>query len=125
MNTDVLSRPLPSQHQRVARMPRVVPPQAVGLALATLEAVLGRRGLHQVRPWLSTSAFRQLVAHVDSGRFERSVLGGLRLQMPTPSAVEASARILVDERWLACTLRLDHEETWQCSDFMVLGVHTS
>ena len=99
----------------------VPPPQAVRLALATLEALLGRRGLHQLRPWLSRSAFLQLVAHVDSGIFEHSVLGKLRAQMPTPFAVEANARISVDARWLACTVRLDRAEQWQCSDLAVLG----
>ncbi len=97
------------------------PPQAVGLALATLEALLGRRGLHQLRPWLSRRAFLQLVAHVDSGIFDRSVLGRLRTQMPTPLAVEATARISLDARWLACTVRLDRAEHWQCSDLTVLG----
>ena len=96
------------------------PPQAVGLAIATLEALLGRRGLHQLRPWLSRCAFLQLAALVDSGIFDRSVLGRLRTQMPTAFAVEATARISLDTRWLACTVRLDRAEHWQCSDLRVL-----
>ncbi len=97
------------------------PAQAVGLALATLEALLGRRSLHQLRPRLSRAAFLQLVGHVDSGIFDRSVLGRLRTQMPTPIAVEATARISVNARWLAVTVRLDRAEHWQCSDLTVLG----
>lgn len=97
------------------------PAQAVGLAVATLEALLGRRGLHQLRPRLSRAAFVQLVGHVDSGLFDRSVLGRLRTQMPTPIAVEATARISVNARWLAVTVRLDRAESWQCSDLTVLG----
>ncbi len=99
----------------------IVPPQALRLALATLEALLGRRALYQLRPWLTRSAFLQLTAHVDSGMFDRSVLGALRTQMPTPHAVEATARISVHARWLACTVRLDRAQQWQCSDLTVLG----
>ena len=91
------------------------------LALATLEALLGRRGLHQLRPWLSQAAFIQLVGHVESGLFDHSVLGRLRAQMPTPLAVEATARISVDQRWLACTVRLDRSENWRVSDMTVVG----
>lgn len=98
-----------------------MPPQAVGLARATLEALLGRRGLHQLRPWLSQTAFLHLARHVDSGLFAHSVLGRLRTQMPTPLAMEASARISVDQRWLVCTVRLDLTDRWVCSDLMVLG----
>lgn len=128
MNTGTATRLVPADfNARIlaptgTALPRsAAPPQAVGLAMATLEALLGRRGLHQLRPWLTRSAFLQLVTHVDSGIFERSVLGRLRTQMPTPFAVEATARISVDARWLACTVRLDRAEQWQCSDLAVLG----
>ena len=98
-----------------------MPPQALGLALATLEALLGKRGLHQLRPWLSEPAFLHLSHHVDSGVFSRSVLGRLRTQMPNARAMEASARISVGQRWLVCTVRLDLQDRWRCSDLMVLG----
>lgn len=131
MKTETLTRPvagiLASQIPPMSKtvpLRSAAPPEAVRLALATLEALLGRRGLHQLRPRLSHSAFLQLVAHVDSGIFDRSVLGRLRTQMPTPSAVEATARISVDARWLACTVRLDRAEHWQCSDLAVLGTPT-
>ena len=126
MNTEIIIRPdartptLPAL-QRVPFQNYAAPPQAVGLALATLEALLGRRGLHQLRPRLSRCAFLQLAAHVDSGIFDRSLLGRLRTQMPTPHAVEATARISLGNRWLACTVRLDRAEQWQCSDLTVLG----
>lgn len=99
-----------------------VPAQAIGLALATMEGLLGRRGLHQLRPWLSRAAFLQLASHVDAGTFDHSVLGRMRVQMPTPSAVEATARISLGPRWLACVVRLDHTDRWLCSDVVVLGV---
>ena len=102
--------------------PAPVPPQALGLALATMEGLLGRRGLHQLRPWLSHAAFLQLVSHVEAGTFDRSTLGRLRLQMPTSLAVEASARISLGHRWLACTVRLDRADRWLCSDVTVVGV---
>lgn len=93
----------------------------MGLALATMEALLGRRGLHQLRPWLSHAAFLQLVSHVEAGTFARSTLGRMRLQMPTALAVEASAGISLGHRWLACTVRLDRADTWFCSDLVVIG----
>lgn len=94
----------------------------MGLALATMEGLIGRRALHQLRPWLSHSAFLQLVSHVDAGTFNRSFLGRLRVQMPTPVAVEATARISQGQRWLACTIRLDRIDRWTCSDVTVLGI---
>ena len=99
-----------------------VPPQAAGLVLATLEALLGRRGLHQLRPWMGPSAFLSLVNHVDAGTFGRSHLGRLRMQMPSLDAIEATARISVGQRWLACTVRLDRAGQWRCSEFAVLGM---
>lgn len=99
-----------------------VPPQAAGLVLATLEALLGRRGLHQLRPWMGHSAFLSLVNHVDAGTFGRSHLGRLRMQMPSLDAIEATARISVGQRWLACTIRLDRAGQWRCSEFAVLGM---
>lgn len=96
-------------------------PRAVGLALATLEALLGRRGLHQLRPRLEHSAFLQLGSLVDSGFFSRSVLGKLRVQMPSPTALEATARISLDQRWLAGVIRLDHTDDWVVSHLTVIG----
>ena len=98
-----------------------IPPQALVVALATLEGLLGRRGLHQLRPWMGSAAFLQLVAHVDAKTFDHSRLGRLRLQMPTPCAVEASARISLGQRWLVCTIRLDRADRWRCSEVTVLG----
>ncbi|MGV8845476.1 Rv3235 family protein [Tessaracoccus sp.] len=99
-----------------------MPPQALGLVLATMEGLLGRRSLHQLRPWLSPAAFLQLVSHVEAGTFGHSALGRLRMQMPTAQAVEASARISLGHRWLACTVRLDRAERWLCSDITVIGL---
>ncbi len=98
-----------------------VPPQALGLALATMEGLLGRRSLHQLRPWMSAGAFLQLASHVDAGMFDKSRLGRLRLQMPTPTAMEATAGISLGQRWLACTVRLDRADRWLCSEVIVLG----
>lgn len=115
---------LASEPAATAGTPHTVrmPPQALGLALATMEGLLGRRSLHQLRPWLSHAAFLQLVSHVEAGTFGRSALGRLRMQMPTAQAVEASARISLGNRWLACTVRLDRAERWLCSDVTVVGL---
>ncbi len=107
------------------RLTHQVPPQALGLALATMEGLLGRRGLHQLRPWMTTAAFLQLVAHVDAGTFDHSRLGRLRLQMPTLLAVEGAARISLGQRWLACTIRLDRADRWRCTEVTVLGCATA
>ena len=115
----------PAIHTGEPSAPPHVPPQALGLALATMEGLLGRRSLHQLRPWMSSTAFLQLVCHVDAGRFGRSRLGRLRLQMPSPTAMEATAGISLDQRWLACTVRLDREESWICSEVIVLGCLSS
>ena len=99
-----------------------VPPQALGLVLATLETLQGKRSLHQLRPWLSPDAFVSLATQVESGAFSRSQVGRIRVQMPTPTAIEATARISVGPRWLACVVRLDHRNRWGCSELAVLTV---
>lgn len=109
-------RPTPRTHTRATN----VPPQALGLVLATLEALLGRRSLHQLRPWLSSAAFLTLASHVEAGTFSHSHVGRLRVQMPTPDAIEATARISLGTRWLACVVRLDHRDRWGCSELAVL-----
>lgn len=119
MDTQLAGRTLTTP---LGRPETSVSPQAIGLALATLEGLQGRRGLHQLRPWLSHAAFLQLVLHVEAGTFAHSSLGRMRAQMPTPAAVEASARISLKGRWLACAVRLDHVERWTCSDIAVLGL---
>lgn len=120
MDTHVLHR---SPHTVVAHNHRTAWPAAVGVALATLEGLLGRRALHQLRPWLSPEAFLELVRHVEAGTFCHSCLGRLRVQMPTPTAAEAVARISLGDRWLACTVRLDLlEDRWRCSDLAILGL---
>lgn len=97
------------------------PPQAARLIAAVLETMLGRRALHQLRPHLAIRAFHQLTDYVDSARFRHSQLGGIRTQMPTVRAVEASARLACPGRWLSCVLRLDAEgNAWRCTELAVL-----
>lgn len=97
------------------------PLQATRLIAAVLETMLGRRSLHQLRPHLAIAAFHQLTEYVDSARFRQAQLGGVRTQMPTVRAVEASARLACPERWLSCVLRLDADErVWRCTDLAVL-----
>ncbi|WP_331715895.1 Rv3235 family protein [Tessaracoccus coleopterorum] len=48
-------------------------------------------------------------------------MAGLRTQMPTLRAVEASVRLAEASRWLTCVIRLDAAESfWRCTDLYVL-----
>jgi len=97
------------------------PPQALVLISAVIEAMMGRRALHQLRPRLSVPAFHQLVGYVDGGGFRHTRMAGLRTQMPTLRAVEASVRLAEASRWLTCVIRLDAAERfWRCTDLRVL-----
>lgn len=97
------------------------PPQALHLISAVLEAMMGRRALHQLRPHLASPAFMRLVEYVEEGLFRRTMIGGVRTQMPTGNAVEASVRLALASRWITCVLRLDSDRTgWRCSDLVVL-----
>ncbi len=95
--------------------------EAQALALATFDAVQGARPLHQLRPHLSSRAFQQLVAYRDTPTFRVRSAGRLRLCGPNNSSLEATGTLLVQQRWFACTLRLDWLARWICSDLRVVG----
>jgi hypothetical protein len=97
------------------------PHEALGLAVAVVEAMIGRRPLHHLRSRLTPEAFQQLASLRASGKFSRSQVRGLRSQMPTKDAVEVSIKVSLAGRWLVCVLRLDRRQGWGCSDFLVLG----
>lgn len=122
MLTSRITAPQPVLRAPAARPGPRPPHQALQLAVAVVEAMMGRRPLHHLRSRLDPQAFQRLVALRTSGRFTRSRMGGLRSQMPSPTAVEVSIRISLGPRWLACVLRLDDRSDWGCSDFLVLGV---
>lgn len=86
-----------------------------------LEAMAGRRALHQVRPLLSPGPFTQLATYADTGRFRRMRVGPLRAQMPTERAVEATVSLLFAARPVSCAIRLDlRRDQWICTDLTVL-----
>ncbi|WP_425470619.1 Rv3235 family protein [[Pseudopropionibacterium] massiliense] len=91
------------------------------LAQAVLDAIQGTRALHQIRPHLSSRAFRQLVSYSDATSFRVGRVGPLHVQHPAPDSLEASSTVQIQGRWLACTIRLDREEDWLCSDLRVVG----
>lgn len=99
-----------------------VPPRAVGLVIGVLEALVGKRPLHQIRPHLSPDAFRAVVDYHDSGLLGGSALGRIRVQRPAAGAVEASVLVHVGVRWLACSLRLEGRDAWHCCHVHLLGL---
>lgn len=94
---------------------------ASALAQAVLDALQGRRALHQIRPHLSSRAFQQLVSYSDAVSFRVSEAGPLHVQHPAPDSLEASGTIRIRDRWLACTIRMDRQDDWLCSDLRVVG----
>ena len=94
---------------------------AVALAQAILDALQGLRALHQIRPHLSARAFQQLVSYSDAGTFHIAKVGPLHIQRPAPEILEASGTVRIRDRWLACTIRLDRQDDWLCSDLRVVG----
>lgn len=91
--------------------------------MAVLEALAGRRPLHQIRQRMTRGAFESLVGLLDTGRFKSVDPGRISAQMPCAGAVEATASISVAGHWLACVARLDHGPFgWACSEFAVVGV---
>lgn len=117
-----ITAPLPTKPTSPSAHVAAPPGEAVRLAIAVVESMMGRRPLHHLRRWLSPDAFMQLRVSRESGRFMRSRVGGMRCQMPTETAAEISIRISVSDRWLVCVLRLDRRVKWTCSEFFVLGV---
>ncbi|HMR50588.1 MAG TPA: Rv3235 family protein [Arachnia sp.] len=102
--------------------PPPVPPVAEVLVRALIESMTGRRPLQQLRRRITRSAFATLAHHAETGAFRAAQMGGIRFQMPTPTAIEAVVRIAGASRWLACVVRLDLRGSWGCTDFAVLGV---
>ena len=93
------------------------------LITALVEAMAGRRPLHQLRPHLNKRAFLTLVDYADSGSFRHTKAAGLRTQMPTSAAVEASLRLMTASRWVTCVFRLDRlgQGPWCCTEVSVLA----
>lgn len=113
--TPTLRRPAPQRANDLA------PPQALLLISAIIEAMMGRRALHQLRPHLALDAFGRLVEYADEGNFRRTMVGRIRVQMPTLQAIEACVRLASASRWLSCVIRLDGEQSgWRCTDLVVL-----
>lgn len=105
------------------REDRRVPSAALGIAVAVVEALSGRRPLHQIRTRMTRAAFESLVALLGTSRFTAVGQGRITAQMPSAEAVEATASINVAGRWLACVVRLDlGPYGWACSEFAVVGV---
>lgn len=110
----IVSRPAPAQPVRAPR-------QALSLAGAVVETILGRRPLHQLRPHLSGHAFLSLARYVEDPHLRRAAIRRVRSQMPTERAVEASVTLDLDGRALSCVLRLDvHRGSWRCTHLTVL-----
>ena len=107
------------------RQPSVVstaPAHAVRLIHVLLEAMAGRRALHQVRPLLGSGSFTRLASYADTGLFKRMRIGPVRTQMPTERAVEATVSLLFAARPVSCAIRLDlHRDRWICTDLTVLS----
>lgn len=122
-----MSFPLPitllTHPGHVADVPHTpAPAPALHLVHAILEALMGRRPLHQLRPHLRWQAFDNLASYVDAGAFRRVRVGRVRSQMPSRKAVEANVSLLVDGRVVSCALRLDATRTggWRCTELTVL-----
>ena len=97
------------------------PPSAIRLIHVLLEAMSGRRALHQVRPLLSPRPFTRLAAYADTGLFKRMRIGPVRSQMPSERAVEATVSLLFAARPVSCAIRLDlQHDRWACTDLTVL-----
>lgn len=119
----VLARPtlsrLPSL--ALATAPQEAPPNALGLIQAIIESLMGRRPLHQIRPYLSGRAFEHLSSKVDTGQYRRLQVGRIRTQMPYGGAVEACAQLWLAGRSLSCVLRLDaRRRAWVCTELTLL-----
>ncbi|MHA6525169.1 Rv3235 family protein [Tessaracoccus sp. G1721] len=122
-----MSYPLPitllAHPAHVAEVPHTpAPPRALQLIHAVLEALMGRRPLHQLRPHLRWQAFDNLACYVDAGDFRRVRVGRVRSQMPTPRAVEANVSLLVAGRVVSCALRLDATRAgWRCTELTIIA----
>ena len=107
-------------------IPTLMPEAGLLLVTACLDALRGRRALHQIRPRMARPAFECLIRHA-AAPLTSAAVGRIRVQMPHASAIEASTLVECDDTWLACTMRLDgHEETgWVCTDFRLIGPGTA
>lgn len=112
--------------QAAATTPKMPPEAGLGLVMACLDALRGRRALHQIRPRMARPAFERLIQHA-APPLSSAAVGRIRIQMPHPGAIEASTLVEYADTWLACTMRLDsHEESgWTCTDFRLINPGTT
>ncbi len=122
MFAPLFPHPVSATPSEPPRSAGAAPAPAVVLITALVEAMAGRRPLHQLRPHLSGRAFLTLVDYADSGSFRHTKAAGLRTQMPSSGAVEASLRLMTSSRWVSCVFRLDRSgPAWRCTEVSVLA----
>ena len=112
--------------QAAAITPSLLPEAGLGLVMACLDALRGRRALHQIRPHMARPAFERLIQHA-AAPLASAAVGRIRVQMPHAGAIEASTLVECANTWLACTMRLDGHEAsgWTCTDFRLIGPGTT
>lgn len=116
-----MSSPAITRLRPAAPAVQTTPPQALRLIHVLLEALAGRRALHQVRPFLAAASFTRLANYADAGWFRHMSIGPVRSQMPTQYAVEATVSLQRGGRVVSCAIRLDvRRNRWQCTEFTVL-----
>lgn len=93
------------------------PPDCIRLVVAVVEAITGRRALHQIGHWLNDVTFALMTKESQNGRWRSGQIGSIRAQMPHSGAVEAAVRVLIEDRSTACAIRLDQRgKRWVCTD---------
>ncbi|MDO4784189.1 MAG: Rv3235 family protein, partial [Propionibacteriaceae bacterium] len=98
------------------------PVDQLQVIVAILEALFGRRPLHQVGRLLSESAFSVVRIHRQTGRWQGASIASVRSQEPCSDAAEVSVRLVLGNRSLACAMRLDRiGRRWLCSDVQLAG----
>lgn len=96
------------------------PRTALALSIATVEALVGRRPLHQLRKLLSPEAFYSLATALEADDYSKSFIRLCRWQMPTEKAAEVIVRVSVANGWRACAIRMELGDHWRCTHFTVL-----
>ncbi len=100
----------------VPSIPEEVSQATTVLVRAMIECLNGRRSPAQLNRWFDDKAMN---AVLDRVRIERGrpplTVASLRLQMPTLNAVEATARLVREDRSTALALRLERKTNrWMC-----------
>ncbi len=90
------------------------------MLIAVLEAITGRRTTRQVIDAKASASLAKITRIAHEGKLKTTQVVSITAQMPSPTALEASVRLVVGNHSIPCAIRLDSiANRWVCTDIQI------